>query len=123
MSAPAPTPHTASRRRLMVALAGGLILLGVLFVAVFPTTTYLRQRKDTQQAEAQLRAVEAERAAVKRESEKLTTPAEIEKRAREEFGYKKPGEETYNILPAPADAIGLPDTWPFTGVERALGGR
>ena len=107
----------------MVVLAGSVILLGVLFVAVFPTTTYLRQRTDTRQAEAQLRAVEAERAAIKRESDKLTTPAEIEKRAREEFGYKKPGEETYNILPAPADAIGLPDTWPFTGVERALGGR
>ncbi|CAN5294234.1 hypothetical protein BH20ACT3_BH20ACT3_14480 [soil metagenome] len=34
-----------------------------------------------------------------------------------------PCEDTYNIPPAPAEPIGLPDTWPFTGVERALGAR
>ena len=111
------------RRRLMVGLAATVILVGVLFVAVFPARTYFDQQAATKAAEAELREVREERAAVRRESERLETPEEIEKRAREEFGYKKPGEETYNILPAPAEPIGLPESWPFTGVERALGAR
>ena len=112
-----------ARRRLMLGLTATVMLVGVLFVAVFPARTYLDQRSATKAAEAELAEVRAERAAVQRESKRLETPEEIEKRAREEFGYTKPGEETYNILPAPADPIGLPDSWPFTGVERALGAR
>ena len=105
----------------MLGMAVTVMLVGLLFVGVFPARTYLDQRSATKAAEAELREVRAERAAVKRESERLETPAEIEKRAREEFGYKKPGEETYNILPAPTDPIGLPEGWPFTGVERVFG--
>lgn len=112
-----------ARRRLMVGLAAFVMVVGVLFVAVFPARTYLDQQSATKAAEAELRQVRRELAAVRRESERLETREEIEKRAREEFGYKKPGEETYNILPAPADPIGLPDSWPFAGVERALGAR
>lgn len=106
----------------MGGLAATVILVGVLFVAVFPLQTYRTQRAATVKAEAELRDVREERARVKRESALLQTDAEIERRAREKYGYQKPGEETYNILPAPIDPIGLPDTWPFTGVERALGG-
>jgi hypothetical protein len=34
-----------------------------------------------------------------------------------------PDEEIVNVLPAPTDPIGLPDTWPFAGVEAAFGAR
>ena len=47
---------------------------------------------------------------------------EIEKEARA-GGYVMPGEEAYSVLPAPVDPVGLPEVWPFTGVERALGAR
>lgn len=110
------------RRRFVGALAATVILVGVLFVAVFPLQSYRTQRAATVKAEAELRDVRNERSRVRRESELLQTDAEIERQARKKFGYQKPGEETYNILPAPTDPIGLPDTWPFTGVERALGG-
>ena len=40
--------------------------------------------------------------------------------ARENFGYVKPGEEAYNILPARTEPMGLPEGWPFTGVEQAI---
>lgn len=97
-----------------------MLLVGVLFVAVFPMRPLLGQRQDTARAEAELSQVQAQRAAVARETERLTTDEEIEKQARSEFGYVKPGEEAYNVLPAPTDPIGLPESWPFTGVERAL---
>ena len=32
-------------------------------------------------------------------------------------------KEAYNILPAATDPIGLPEGWPFTGVERVFGAR
>ncbi|CAN5760343.1 hypothetical protein BH23ACT2_BH23ACT2_01120 [soil metagenome] len=112
-----------SRRRFMGALAAAVLLVGVLFVAAFPTSTYLTQRAAISDAEAELAEVREERERMEREADRLTTRPEIEKRARQELGYKMPGEETYNILPAPAEPIGLPDTWPFTGVERALGAR
>lgn len=106
----------------MGTLAAGVLLVGVLFVAVFPTSTYLSQRAATAEAEAELAEVRAERERVQHKAERLTAPQEIERRAREELGYKMPGEEIYTILPAPTEPIGLPDSWPFVGAERALGG-
>jgi len=110
------------RRRLVGALAATVVMVGVLFVAVFPLQTYRTQRAATVKAESELRDVRKERARVKRETELLLTDGEIERQARGKFGFQWPGEETYNILPAPTDPIGLPETWPFTGLERALDG-
>jgi hypothetical protein len=66
--------------------------------------------------------VQAERAEVQADIERLGTESEIEAQARRN-GYVRPGEEAYNILPTAVDPIGLPDSWPFTGVEEALGVR
>lgn len=114
--------RTRTRRRL---LTGGIALalfVGVLFGAVFPTRTYLVQRSAIRRSEAQLHEVRAEAASVQAKQDQLRTGSEIERRARADFGYVKPGEEAYNILPTPADPIGLPTGWPFTGVEQALRG-
>lgn len=114
--------RTRTRRRLV---SGGIALalfVGVLFGTVFPTRTYLAQRTAIRRSEAQLRELRAEAAAVKAKQARLRTDAEIERRARADFGYVKPGEEAYNILPVPTDPIGLPPGWPFTGVEQALRG-
>jgi cell division protein FtsB len=110
-----------ARRRVLVGAAVTVILLGVLLFAVFPTRTWWQQRQETAELEAELADVRAELAAVNDEQDQMQTPAEIERRAREDFGYVNPGEEAYNILPAPAEPIGLPEGWPFTGVERAFG--
>jgi cell division protein FtsB len=99
-----------------------VLFVGVLVVAVFPTSTWLGQRRDTQAAEAELARIQAERARIATETKRLSTDAEIEKEARA-GGYVMPGEEAYNVLPAAIGAVGLPDVWPFTGVERALGAR
>jgi cell division protein FtsB len=98
-----------------------VLLVGVLFFAVFPTRSWWQQRQETATAEQRLAESEAELAKVKAEQERLRTDEEIRRRAKEEFGYVEPGEEAFNILPAPTDPIGLPDGWPFVGVERVFG--
>jgi cell division protein FtsB len=108
-------------RRMIGLLAASVILVGVLFVAGFPTSTWLHQKSDTARTQAQLDAVKAQRKQVDRQIAQLGTDEEIAKRAREDFGYVKPGEESYAVLPPAQKPIGLPDTWPFIGVERAIG--
>ncbi|CAN5294302.1 hypothetical protein BH20ACT3_BH20ACT3_14490 [soil metagenome] len=71
-----------SRRRFMGALAAAVLLVGVLFVAAFPTSTYLTQRAAISDAEADLAEVREERERMEREADRLTTRPEIEKRAR-----------------------------------------
>lgn len=112
------------RRRGMIAgaLAATVLAVGVLFVAAAPVNTYRAQRQTTDEAKGDLAEVRAERERVQAETALLETDSEIERRAREDFGYQRPGEEIYDILPAPTEPIGLPDAWPFTGAERALGG-
>ncbi|MCU1355276.1 MAG: hypothetical protein JWM89_694 [Acidimicrobiales bacterium] len=95
-------------------------MVGILFVGVFPTRTYLAQRAATKSSEAELRALRQERAEIERQRAKQRTTAEIESQARGMFGFVKAGEEAYNILPGPTDALGLPDGWPFVGVEQAI---
>lgn len=96
--------------------------MGVIFVAVLPAPTFFEQRSDSADLEVELAEVKAERAAVRAELDRLGTDSEIEAQARRN-GYVRPGEEAYNILPASVEPMGLPDTWPFTGVEAALGVR
>ena len=111
------------RARLIRFLAPLVLLVGVTLVAVFPMQNLRNQRAATADARAELAEVKAERERVQQEAALLETDEEIERRAREDYGYQRPGEEIYNVLPSPTDPIGLPETWPFTGVERALGAR
>lgn len=117
----APQGKVRARRRALAGLAVTVILLGVLLFAIFPTRTWFQQRRDTAAAQTELDQVQAQRAKIKREQARLKTDEEIARRAKEELGYVKPGEEAFAILPAPTDPIGLPEGWPFTGVERVFG--
>jgi cell division protein FtsB len=119
----APRAKIRARRRAIGALALTVVLVGVLLFAVFPTRQWWDQRQETAAAEAELAEVRAERERVQQEQELLLTDEEIERRAREELGYVNDGEDVYMVLPAPADPIGLPEGWPFTGVERVFGAR
>ena len=52
--------------------------------------------------------------------EALQTDAEIERLAREQYGYAKAGEEVYHLLPEARDPVRVPDTWPFEGLGSSL---
>jgi cell division protein FtsB len=117
----APRGKVRARRRAIGGLIVTVLLVAVLLFAVFPTRSWLAQRKETSAAEQELADLKAERATTEASKEKMKTKAYIEQRAKLELDFIYPGEEPYNILPAATDPIGLPEGWPFIGVERVFG--
>ena len=98
---------TAARRRRRVRRAVGpvvasVLVVGVLFLAVFPTRTYLSQRASTQAAREKVAVLQKENAALEQRAAELHDDAEIERLAREQYNLVRPGEEAYAVLPPPA---------------------
>ena len=77
----------------------GLALAVLAGLAVLPARTWLSQRQDMADANADLARIEAEVAELSRELELLQTDAEIERLARQHFDLVYPGEESYRIVP------------------------
>jgi hypothetical protein len=92
---------------------GGVAICGFLVFAVFPTSTYLDQRRDTAEAEERLAVLREQNEAYEDRIERLETPEEIERLAREQHNLVRPGEEAYAVLPAPLPELDLPVVWPF----------
>lgn len=90
------------RRRLLWPLVGSVVLVGILFLAVFPTRTWLGQRRALQAAEARVEVLDEQNRRLAARVAELKTDEEIERLAREQYQLVKPGEEAYAILPAPA---------------------
>lgn len=111
----APQPRSALRRagRLAGMVGGGVTVLAVLAFAVFPTSTYLDQRRDTEEAEQRLSVLRDQNQAYVEQIERLHAPEEIERLAREQYNLVLPGEEAYAVLPAPLPELDLPAVWPF----------
>jgi len=110
----------APRRRLLWITLASVTIVGVLFVAVYPTRTYLAQRSGLQRAQHQLDVLEAENAKLEQQAADLNTDSRIETLARENYNFVLPGEEAYAILPAPPPKIEVPPVWPFTGLAQKL---
>lgn len=88
-------------RRALWPVLGSVVLVGVLFIGVFPTRTYLAQRASIARAEEQLTVLGEQNAALEARAEELQSDAEIERLAREQYNLVKPGEEAYAVLPPP----------------------
>lgn len=94
--------------RLAIRSALGLVaLVGFMFVAVFPTRTYLRQRHSIAAAEERVAVLRRENHKLEKSVHLLKTDAEIERIARARHNLVMPGEEAYIVLPSPND--GQPD--------------
>ncbi|MCU0311328.1 MAG: septum formation initiator family protein [Acidimicrobiales bacterium] len=99
--------------RLVVPLVLVGLTVGVMVLGVFPTRTWLDQRATLRASEERLAELEEVNAERRAQVEALMTDAEIERLAREEYGYAKVGEEVYHVLPPPRDPVRLPEAWPF----------
>jgi cell division protein FtsB len=88
-------------RRQGWAVAVSVMVIGVLFVAVFPTRTWLAQRRDLDATERKVAVLAAQNASLEARVTRLNTDGEIERLAREQYNLVRPGEEAYAILPAP----------------------
>jgi cell division protein FtsB len=107
-------------RRLAWPLFIATLLCGVLFLGLFPTRTYLDQRSSTAEAEARLDELVQRNGELQQQVDTLGTDAEVERLARSEFGWAKPGEEVYQVLPPPEDPVSVPDVWPFNRLDQRI---
>src|SRR3954447_7259155 len=98
-------PRSRGRRNTLVLLLLGLAFVAVLFAFVYPTQTYLHQRRDLNAAERRLQVLEHNTKALQDDSDRLEPDAEVERRAREDYGLVRPGETPYVLVPSP------PTTW------------
>jgi cell division protein FtsB len=89
-------------------LVGAVILFAVLFLGLFPTRSYVAQRRAIAAEQEKVAVLRAENRRLAARVERLHTDAEVERLAREQYNLVKPGEEAYAILPGPADPSPAP---------------
>lgn len=97
-----------------------VLTVGALVLGAFPTRTWLEQRRTASTAEHRLSDLQAANDEAQAQADALRTDAEIERIAREQYGYAKAGEEVYHLLPQARDPVRVPDAWPFTGLGSTL---
>ena len=114
-----PTPRPRGRRlaRTLGLAGGGVCVLGVLAVFVFPTRTFLDQRAATNDTRHRLEVLREQNETMEQRLTELDDDAEIERLAREQYNLVLPGEEAYAVLPAPLPPLQLPTIWPFGSLQ------
>jgi cell division protein FtsB len=108
------------RRGALWPLLATVTLIGLLFIGVFPTRTYLAQRSAMSRAEERLDVLQAQNTALEGRVAALNTDEAIERLAREQYNLVRPGEEAYAILPAPPVPVEVPAAWPFDALAQKL---
>lgn len=109
------------RRRSVWLLLAVVTVIGAVVIGVYPTRTYFAQRAALQRAQHQLGVLQTENGKLEQQAADLNDDATIENLARGQFGFVRPGEEAFAILPAPPAKVAVPPVWPFTGVAEKVG--
>jgi len=109
-------------RRALWPVAVSVAVAGAMFLAVFPTRTWLAQRHSLAAAEQRLMVLDHQNQDLTAQVRRLDTDAEIERLARADYNLVRPGEEAYAILPPPGaggpghdSAPGTPSAGPALG--------
>lgn len=87
-------------RRTAWGVVASVVLVGILFVAVFPSRTYLAQTRSIDLAERRVSVLSDQNDKLAARVQRLNTDAEIERLAREQYNLVRPGEEAFAILPS-----------------------
>jgi cell division protein FtsB len=91
----------APRTRIAVA---SLALVAMMFVFVFPTRSYLAQKRQVGRAAHAVEVLEAQNEVLARQASRLKTRSEVERLAREQFNMVMPGEQAYNVVETPTSS-------------------
>ncbi len=78
---------------------GALAMVAILFVFVFPTRSYLAQRRQVQQEQHKVDVLRQQNDKLQAEAIRLQSRAVQERMAREDFHRVYPGEQVYDIVP------------------------
>jgi cell division protein FtsB len=107
---PAATETRHRRRVLVRVLLGAMAAIALLFVFVFPARTLLAQRQQTEQERNELELLNEHSRKLEEESRRLQSDAEVERMAREQYGFVYPGEHPYVVVPPPTTTRPAPTT-------------
>ena len=77
----------------------GVVVMASLVLFVFPTQAYFSQRNELDQIRADVAELEKDNERLDRDAEKLKTPEEIERLARERYNMVRPGEQPLTVVP------------------------
>jgi cell division protein FtsB len=80
---------------------GAMAAVALLFVFVFPARTLLAQRQQTDKERREVEILNEQSRKLEEESRRLQSDAEIERMAREQYGFVYPGEHAYVVVPPP----------------------
>jgi len=92
----------SSKARIVVA---SVVFVGFLFGAVFPTRTYVAQRREINAATERLALFSEQNGRLDAEISRLQSDAEIERLARARYNLVKPGEEAFAVVPVPSPPV------------------
>jgi cell division protein FtsB len=87
-------------RRTRLALGAAVAFSALILAAWFPASELLSQHEALAATNAQLHQLQAQDRALSQEDQRLSTPAEIERIARQQLQLVAPGERAYEVLPA-----------------------
>lgn len=87
----------------ILAPAAVLVVALALATNVLPFRQILDQRNEVEAARAEVTRIEAENVRLEQRVEDLQAPFEVERIAREQLGYVRPGEEAFVVMEPEAD--------------------
>jgi cell division protein FtsB len=115
------TEFFRTRAALVRATVASLILVGVLFVFVFPTRTWLQQRSKESNAQSELSLLRDQTAKLEHEAANLRRDQEVERVARARFGLVMPGEQAWAVVPSPTTTTTTTTTTTSTTTTKPQG--
>ena len=80
-------------------LIGAMAVVALLFVFVFPARTLLAQRQQTEKQKKTVELLHEQSRKLAEETRRLQNNAEVERIAREQYGFVYPGEHPFVVVP------------------------
>ncbi len=99
---------TRRRRRFPLLILLLLLVSAATMSGIFPFRQMIAQRRAVDLAQEKLAALQAENARLEESIALLDTPEEVERLAREQFGYILPGEVAYVVVGSDEPAVAGP---------------
>ncbi len=90
----------SSRKRGFIITGLLVVGMGVAIFNVFPFRQTIAQNRAVEEARMELETLQAENERLERDVETLRSPSEIERIARADYGYVRPGDISYVIVGA-----------------------
>ncbi len=94
-------PSFWSRAAVLRLAVASLVLIGALFLFVFPTSAVRHQRGQLNDAEERLSILKEQNEKLAAQSKRVLSDDEIERLARDRFNMVRPGEQAWAIVPGP----------------------